>query len=134
MRPGSLTVQRSLACAVTAAGLTGVGLALAGANTPLRTPLVLLFLAAVPTMAVAGLLRGLDTFGRIFAAFTATVVINVMVAETMLAAAIWSPDAGLVVVVVITALIGAVQLPPVRRRASRYAPAWRAIVRRLEPP
>jgi len=34
-------------------------------------------------------------------------LINVMVAETMLAAAIWSPDGGLVAVVVITALIGA---------------------------
>jgi hypothetical protein len=132
MRPGSMTAQRSLACAVTVAGVTGVGLALAGADTPLRTPLVLLFLVAVPTMAAAGLLRGLDTFGRIFAAFTAMVVINALVAAIMLEAGIWSPDGGLVVVVVITTLIGTVQLPPVRRWASRYAPAWRAIVRRLE--
>ncbi|HXZ76067.1 MAG TPA: hypothetical protein VEH31_35070, partial [Streptosporangiaceae bacterium] len=94
--------------------------------------LVLLFLAAVPTMAVAGLLRGLDTFARIFTACVATLVINVLVAETMLAAGVWSPDGGLVVVVAITALIGAVQLPAVRIRASRHAPKLRAAVRRLE--
>lgn len=127
-----MTARRWLACAVIAAGLAGVGLALADADTPLRTWLVLLFLVAVPTMAAAGLLRGLLTFGRIFAACTATVVINVLVAATMLAAGTWSPDGGLVTVVLITALMGAVQLPPVRRRASRHAPAWRAAVRRLE--
>jgi hypothetical protein len=127
-----MTVQRWLACAVIAAGLTGVALALADASTPLRAPLVLLFLAAVPTMAVAGLLRSLDTFARIFTACVATVLINVLVAETMLAAGVWSPDGGLVAVVVITALIGAVQLPAVRIWASRYAPKLRAAVRRLE--
>jgi hypothetical protein len=132
MRPGSMTVQRWLACAVTVAGVTGVGLALADADTPLRMLLVLLFLVAVPTMAAAGLLRGLDTFGRIFAAFTATVVFNALVAAIMLTAGIWSPDGGLVVIVVITAFIGAIQLPSVRRWASRYAPTWRAIIRRLE--
>jgi hypothetical protein len=129
-----MTAQRWLACAVIVAGVAGVGLALADAGTPLRTPLVLLFLVAVPTMAASGLLRGLDTFGRIFAAFSATVVINALVAATMLEAGIWSPDGGLIAVVTITALMGAVQLPLVRRRASRHAPAWRAIVRRLERP
>ena len=134
MRPGSMTAQRWLACAVTVAGVIGVGLALADADTPVRTLLALLFLVAVPTMAVAGLLRGLDTFGRIFAAFTATVVINALVATIMLTAGIWSPNGGLVVVVTITALIGTVQLPSVRRWASRYAPTWRAVVRRPERP
>ena len=132
MRSGSMTAQRWLACAVTVAGVAGVGLALADADTPVHTLLVLLYLVAVPTMAVIGLLRGLDTFGKIFAALTATVVINVLVAATMLEAGIWSPGGGLVVVAMIAALIGAVQLPLVRRWASRYASAWRAIVRRLE--
>jgi hypothetical protein len=127
-----MTTQRWLACAVIAAGTTGVVLALVGADTPLRAPLVLLFLAAVPTMAVARLLRGLDRPARIFAACAATVVINFLSAETMLAAGIWSPGATLIVVVVITALVGAVQLPAVRRRASHYAPTWRAAIRRLE--
>jgi hypothetical protein len=127
-----MTVQRWLACVVIAVGMTGVALTLAGASTPLRTPLVLLFLGVVPAMAVAGLLRGLDTFARIFAACVAMVIINVLVAETMLAAGVWSPDSGLVAVLVITALIGAVQLPWVRIRVSRYAPKWRAAVRRLE--
>jgi len=60
MRRGSMTAQRWLACAVIASGVTGVGLALADARMPLRTPGVLLLLAAAPTMAVAGLLPGLD--------------------------------------------------------------------------
>ena len=132
MRSDSMTAQRWLACTIIAAGMIGVGLTLAGVDTPLRTLLVLVFLLAVPTMAAAGLLRGLDTFGRIFAAFAATVVINGLVAGIMLEAGIWSPDGELVVVAVITALIGTVQLPPVRRWASRYAPAWRAIVQRME--
>lgn len=132
MRPGSVTAWRLLAGAVIAAGMTGVALALADADTPLRAPLVLLFLAAVPTIGVARLLRGLDRPARIFAACAATVVINFLTAEAMLAAGIWSPDGTLIVVVVITALIGAVQLPAVRRRASHYAPTWHAAVRRLE--
>jgi hypothetical protein len=132
MRRMSMTPQRWLACAVIAAGLTGVGLALAGASSPLRAPLVMLFLAAAPAMAVAGLLRRLDTVARIFAACVAMVVINVLVAEIMLAAGAWSPDGGLVAVVVITALVGVVQLQPVRSMASRHAPKWRAAVRRLE--
>jgi hypothetical protein len=127
-----VTARRLLAGAVIAAGMVGVVLALAGADTPLRAPLVLLFLAVVPTMGVARLLRGLDRPARIFAACAATIVINFLTAEAMLAAGVWSPDATLVVVVVITALIGAVQLPAVRRRTSHYAPTWRAAVRRLE--
>ena len=125
MRLLSMTPQRWLACAVIAAGTAGVGLALTHSDLPLRGPLVLLFLAAAPAMAVAGLLRGLDTFGRIFAGCAATVVINVLVAETMIAAGAWSPDHGLVAVVVITAVIAAVQLP-LRSRAGRHAPKRRA--------
>ena len=132
MRRMSMTPQRWLACAVIAAGAIGVGLALAGARSPLRAPLVMLFLAAAPALAVAGLLRGLDTFARIFAACAAMVVINVLVAEAMLAAGVWSPDRGLIVVLVITALAGAVQLPPVQRMAGVHAHKWRAAVRRLE--
>ncbi len=133
MRPVSMTPRRWLACAVIAAGMAGVGLALADADSPLRAPLVLLFLATAPAMAVAGLLRGLDTFGRIFVGCAATVVINVLVAETMIAAGAWSPDRGLVAVVVITAVMGAVQLP-LRSRAGRHAPKRRAAIGHLERP
>lgn len=132
MRPGSMIALRCLAGAVIAAGLTGVVLTLAGADSPLRAPLVLLFLAAVPTMAVARLLRGLDGPARILAACAATIVINFLTAETMLAAGVRSPDATLIAVVVITALLGAVRLPGARSRARRDVPARRATARRLE--
>lgn len=133
MRPVSMTPQRWLACAVIAAGIAGVLLALADAGSPLRAPLVLLFLAAATAMAVAALLRGLDTFGRIFVGCAATVVINVMVAETMIATGTWSPNHGLVAVVVITAVIGAVQLP-LRIRAGRHAPKQRVAIGHAERP
>jgi hypothetical protein len=105
---------RLLARATIVAGVAGVGLALAGSGSAARSPLVLLFLAAAPAMAVGGLLRGLDLFGRVFAAIIGTVVINVGVAETMLAAHLWSPRAGLVVVALIASVLGLVQVPKAR--------------------
>jgi len=133
MRLLSMTPQRWLACAVIAAGMAGVGLTLAHSDLPLRAPLVLLFLAAAPAMAVAGLLRGLDTFGRVFAGAAAAVVINVLVAETMIAAGAWSPDHGLVAVVVITAVLGAARLL-LRTRAGPRAPERPAGVGQVERP
>jgi hypothetical protein len=116
-----------LACAIVMAGLAGVGLALAGSGSPLRSPLVLLFLVTAPAMAVAGLLRGLDAAARVFVSCLAMIVINACVAETMLAAGAWSPRTGLVAVVVIAAVLWMVQLPFVRGWARRYAPAVRAV-------
>jgi hypothetical protein len=95
---------------VIGAGLCGAGLALAEVSSPLRSPLVLLFLATAPLLGVFGLLRGLDIFGRIFVAGAAMVVINVGVPETMLAANRWSPRGGLVAIIVISAVLGLVQL------------------------
>ena len=94
-----------------AAGAAGVTLVLIGTSTPLRTPLVVLFLAVAPTAAVAGLLRGIDAFARLIVACTATVVVGALAAEVTLAAGVWSPRAGLVVIVVITAVAFAIQLP-----------------------
>jgi hypothetical protein len=112
---------RLLACGIVVAGLAGVVLALAGSGSPFRSPLVLLFLVTAPAMAVAGLLRGLDVVARVFVSCLAMIVINACVAETMLAAGAWSPKAGLLAVVVIAAVLWAVQLPFVRGLARRYA-------------
>jgi hypothetical protein len=123
---------RMLACAIVVAGLAGVGLALAGSGSPLRSPLVLLFLATAPAMAVAGLLRGLDVTARVFVSCVAMIVINACVAETMLAIGAWSARTGLVVVVVIAAVLRAVQLPVVRDRLRPCAEAVRSVADRLE--
>jgi hypothetical protein len=132
LKAGSITVRRVLACAAIGAGLCGAGLALAGSSSPLRSPLVLLFLFITPLLAVAGLLRGLDLFGRIFVACAAMVVINAGVAETMLATGQWSPRGGLVAIMAICAVLGLVQLPAVRRLARRYGAAASGAIRRLE--
>jgi hypothetical protein len=118
---------RALACAVVVAGLAGVGLALADSGSPLRSPLVLLFLVTAPAMAVAGLLPGLDVAARVFVSCVAMIVINACVAETMLAAGAWSPRTGLVAVVVIAAVLWAVQLPVSRGWLRRYPPAARVV-------
>jgi hypothetical protein len=131
VRAGSFTVPRALAWVTTSvgligagligAGLCGVGLALAGASSPLRAPLVLLFLATAPLLAVAGLLRGIDPFARILVACAAMVVIDAGVAETMLAAGWWSPRGGLIAIMTISAVLGLVQLPAaVVRAAARH--------------
>gem|GEM_PF-6126812 len=103
-----------LACAVVVAGLAGMVLVLAGSSSPLRSPLIVLFLVTAPAMAVAGLLRGLDVTARVFLCCLAMIAINACVAETMLAAGDWSPRTGLVAVAVIAAVLRAVQLPAVR--------------------
>jgi hypothetical protein len=116
------TVPRYLRGGLLVAGSAGAVLALAGINAAARGPLVLLFLLAAPALAVAGLLRGLDRAARIVVAIAAVIVINVLVAETMLAVGAWSPRAGLVAIAIISAAIGAIGLLPVHRAVA--LPAW----------
>jgi hypothetical protein len=107
--------------AAVAAGGAGVGLAAAGVASPLRSVLVLLFLAVAPTVAIAGLLPTLDSFARVMIACAADIVLLSLVAMIMLAEGIWSPVHGLLAVAVITALCLAAQVPVVRRRAVALA-------------
>lgn len=100
------------------AGTAGAVLAFAGIDTPVRLPLVLLFLAAAPAIAVASLLPGLDPFGRVVVAGAAALVINVGVAAAMLVAGSWSPRAGLVIVAVISIMLAAIRLRPAQRAHS----------------
>ncbi len=106
MRSGT-GLHRWLAGGAIAAGLAGAVLAVAGISTPLRVPLVLIFLAAVPALAVASLLPGLDGLAKVVAAGTAAIVIDMGVAEVQVAAGTWSPRMGLVAVALISVMLAA---------------------------
>ncbi|MGW3150253.1 MULTISPECIES: hypothetical protein [Streptomyces] len=94
-----------LAGAATAVGATGALLALTDAGSPLRGPFTLFFLLAAPAAAIAAALRGLDTFGRTLASSAGAVVVNMLVAQGMLAVHRWSVRGGVVVVTVLSVLL-----------------------------
>ncbi|WP_030322346.1 hypothetical protein [Streptomyces sp. NRRL B-3229] len=102
-----------LAGSATAVGGFGALLALAGSDSPLRAPLVLFFLLAAPAAGIAAALRGLDPFARALAALAGSVVLNMLVAQAMLATHRWSPRGGVVAMAVLSALI---LLPGLLRR------------------
>jgi hypothetical protein len=110
------------------AGVVGVGMALAGVHSPARAVLVVVFLAVVPTVAIAGLLRSFDLFARIILAGAATITILTLTATIMLAEGVWSPVAGLLGVTVATLLCLVAQWPPVRERVgTAVASRWPAV-------
>jgi hypothetical protein len=94
-----------LAGAATAAGGLGALLALTGSDSPLRAPLVLFFLLAAPAVGIAAALRGLDPFARTLTALAGSVVLNMLVAQGMLATHRWSARGGVVAMAVISSLI-----------------------------
>lgn len=94
-----------LAGAATAVGGFGAVLALVDSGSPLRGPFTLFFLLAAPAAAIAAALRGLDPFGRTVAAASGAVVVNMLVAQGMLAVHRWSVRGGIVAVTAISALI-----------------------------
>ena len=100
-------LTRWVAGGVIAAGTAGVILALAGIETPLRVPLVLIFLAGWPALAVASLLAGLGSFAQVVVAGSAAIVIDILVAEAMILSGTWSPRTGLVAVALASAMIAA---------------------------
>jgi hypothetical protein len=119
-------LTRTVVGAALAAGAAGFALTLAGVNSPLRVPLLLLFLATAPAVAVAGLLRGFDPLAVLVIGGAATIAINTLVAATMLTLGVWSLHAGLLAVASITAVGLAGQVPSVRavvtgRLPSRHA-------------
>ncbi|MGW2381304.1 hypothetical protein [Streptomyces lincolnensis] len=119
-RPGpGRDLAALLAGAATAIGGCGALLALADSDSPLRAPLTLFFLLAAPAAAIAAALRGLDPFGRLLTAVAGSVVLNMLVAQGMLATHRWSVSGGIVAVTALSALI---LLPAsVRRLRSRTA-------------
>ncbi|WP_328870294.1 hypothetical protein OHT76_09385 [Streptomyces sp. NBC_00287] len=101
--PGDLAPL--LAGAATAVGAAGALLALADSDSPLRGPLTLFFLLAAPAAAIAAALRGLEPFGRTLASLAGAVVVNMLVAQGMLALHSWSATGGIVAVTALSSLI-----------------------------
>ncbi|MFE9453195.1 hypothetical protein [Streptomyces sp. NPDC006739] len=91
-----------LAGAATAIGAVGALLALTGTDSPLRGPCTLFFLLAAPAVAIAAALGGLDPFGRTLASLAGAVVLNMLVAQGMLAMHRWSVRGGVVAVTVLS--------------------------------
>ncbi|WP_261800700.1 hypothetical protein [Streptomyces sp. PBH53] len=94
-----------LAGAATAVAAAGALLALTDTATPLRGPCTLFFLLMAPAAAIAAALRGLRPFGRAVTALAGAVVVDMLVAQTMLAVHRWSVRGGVVAVAALSALI-----------------------------
>ncbi|MFF4033358.1 hypothetical protein ACFYZ2_27015 [Streptomyces sviceus] len=94
-----------LAGAATAVGGWGALLALTGSDSPMRAPLTLFFLLAAPAAGIAAALRGFDPFARALASLAGSVVLNMLVAQGMLATHRWSARGGVMAMAVISALI-----------------------------
>ncbi|MFF1720064.1 hypothetical protein [Streptomyces sviceus] len=94
-----------LAGAATAVGGWGALLALTGSDSPMRAPLTLFFLLTAPAAGIAAALRGFDPFARALASLAGSVVLNMLVAQGMLATHRWSARGGVMAMAVISALI-----------------------------
>ncbi|MCL6671314.1 MULTISPECIES: hypothetical protein [Streptomyces] len=107
-----------LAGAATAVGGFGALLALVDAESPLRGPCTLFFLLAAPATAVWAALRGLEPFGRLLTAVAGAVVLDMLVAQGMLAVHRWSWRGGIIAVTVISCLlllVSCVTVKPTKR-------------------
>jgi len=117
-RPGpGRDLSPLLAGAATAVGGFGALLALVDSDSPLRGPLTLFFLLAAPATAIGAALRGLEPFGRTLAAVAGAIVLNMLVAQGMLAVHRWSVRGGIIAVTVISflLLLGCVTVKPTKR-------------------
>ncbi len=107
------------------AGAVGVGMEVAGVHSATGSGLVLLFVAEVPTVAFAGLLRSFDRFGRLIIACATNLAILALTATVMAVEGIWSPTGELLAVAGIAAVCLVAQLAPVRQRVTAKATSWR---------
>ncbi|MBX9398608.1 hypothetical protein K4749_34765 [Streptomyces sp. TRM72054] len=108
-----------LAGAATAVGGIGALLALIGSDSPLRGPFTLFFLLAAPAVAIAAALDGLDPLGRAIVALAGAIVVDMLVAQGLLALHLWSVRGGVAAVTVLSALT--LLLVLVRRSGGRTA-------------
>lgn len=105
------------ASAAIAAGAVGVIMVIAGVHSPFSAPLALLFLALAPAAVVMPLLSRFDPLARLIIAGVTAVAVNFLVAETMLAAGVWSPRGIATVVTILTAVCAVARSLPARLRA-----------------
>jgi len=120
MRTGGM-VSRWVIGVVVAAAVAGAVLAVGEVQTPARAPLALLFLLAVPGLAVAGLLGGIDALSKVVIAGSAALVIDMAIAESMIAAGAWSLRLGVILVALVSVVIAAAR--PLIARWSARRPA-----------
>ncbi|MFJ9246336.1 hypothetical protein [Streptomyces sp. NPDC101776] len=105
-RPGpGRDLSALLAGAAVALGAVGAVLALTDSGSPLRGPFALFFLFSAPAAAIAAILRGLDPFARVLVSVAGAVVVDMLVAQGMLAVHRWSSDGGIIAVAAISCLI-----------------------------
>lgn len=102
-----------------AAGCAGALFALLDLTSPLRGPFVLFFLLAAPGFALSSWLHGLDVRGRAVACACGAVVVNLFVAQAMLALHVWSVRGGVAAVGGVSALVF---LSALARRLRHRAP------------
>lgn len=106
-----------LAGAALGVGGIGAALVLADMPSPLRAPFALFFLLAAPAAGLAALLVRLDPLSRAVVAVVGAAALDLLVAQTMLAAEVWSARGGTAAVAVLsTLLLAAAALRPARGR------------------
>lgn len=120
MRTGGM-VSRWVIGVVIAAAIAGAVLAVADVQTPARAPLALLFLFAAPGLAVAALFGGIDALGKLVIAGSAALVIDMAIAESMIATGTWSLRLGIALVALVSVVIAATR--PLIARWSARRPA-----------
>jgi len=120
MRTGGM-MSRWVIGVVVAAALAGAVLAAADVQTLARVPLALLFLLAAPGLAIAALLGGIDTLGKVVIAGSAALVIDMAIAESMIATGTWSARLGIALVALVSVVIAAAR--PLIARWPAHQPA-----------
>lgn len=102
---------RLLAAAVTMLGGAAIAVIVPQPSGLLGRLWVVSFVIAAPLVAIARLLPGVNAALALIVGAAGAVVINTLVVQTMLAAAAWSPRAGVVAVGIAAALLWLVPTP-----------------------
>ncbi|WP_180927875.1 hypothetical protein [Streptomyces sp. AJS327] len=123
----------ALAGAAASVGLVGAALALADVDSALRAPFTLFFLLAAPASGIAVALPGVDPLTRSAVAVVGAAALNLLVAQAMITARLWSMRGGVVTVGALSVLL--LLAPAVARTARRVsAPPPSPRAHRVPPP